>query len=96
VFRLRELKKRDEEKLKLEKAQNELESFIIGSQEKLYEELWQQCSTEAEREDITAKLSAASDWLYEVDENTPRKVGDHKWQTGGVLEGYCRKGGAVG
>ena len=60
--------------MKLEKAQNELESFIISSQEKLYDDLWQKCSTEEERENIAAKLSAASDWLYEVDETTPRKV----------------------
>ena len=73
-FRLRELKKRDQEKLKLEKAQNELESFIINSQEKMYDDLWQKCSTEEEREELAGKLSAASDWLYEVDETTPRKV----------------------
>ena len=75
--RIKELKKKDEEKLKLEKAQNELESFIINTQEKLYEEEWEKCSTEENREEIRTKLSEASDWLYEVDETTPRKVGNN-------------------
>ena len=48
--------------------------MIISKQENLYDDDWQKCSTEAEREELSGKLSAASDWLYEVDETTPRKV----------------------
>ena len=62
----------------MEKAQNDLESFIINTQEKLYEDEWEKCSTEENREEIRSKLSEASDWLYEVEYDTPRKVRTNK------------------
>ena len=74
VFRIRDLKKKDEEKLLLEKATNDLESFIIDAQDKLYQEDYEKCSTEEERTEIQTNLSAASDWLYEQDETVERKV----------------------
>ena len=74
VFRIRDLKKKDEEKLLLAKATNDLESFIIDAQDKLYQEDYEKCSTEEERTDIQTNLSAASDWLYEQDETVERKV----------------------
>ena len=33
-----------------------------------------ECSTEEQREKITGKLSEASDWLYEQEEDTEREV----------------------
>ena len=39
VDRIEDLNKRDQEKLKLEKAQNELEAYIIDGQDKLYQEV---------------------------------------------------------
>ena len=74
VFRIRELKKKDEEKLLLEKATNDLESFIIDAQDKLYQEDYEKCSREEERTEIQTNLSAASDWLYEQDETVERTV----------------------
>ena len=74
VFRIRDLKKKDEEKLLLAKATNDLESFIIDAQDKLYQEDYEKCSTEEERTEIQSNLSAASDWLYEQDETVERKV----------------------
>ena len=58
----------------LAKATNDLESFIIDAQDKLYQEDYEKCSTEEERTEIQTNLSAASDWLYEQDETVERKV----------------------
>ena len=51
--------------MELEKAQNELESFIFDTQDKLTQEDYEKCSTSEERENMQQKLSEASDWLYE-------------------------------
>ena len=72
--RIKDLKKKDDEKLLLAKATNDLESFIIDTQDKLYQEDYEKCSTEDERTEIQSNLSAASDWLYEQDETVERKV----------------------
>lgn len=72
--RIKELKRKDEEKLLLAKATNDLESFIIDAQDKLYQEEYEKCSTEEERTELQGNLSAASDWLYEQDETVERKV----------------------
>ena len=58
----------------LAKATNDLESFIIDAQDKLYQDDYEKCSTEEERTEIQTNLSAASDWLYEQDETVERKV----------------------
>jgi GMP synthase PP-ATPase subunit len=73
-YRISDLRKKDQEKIKLAQAQNDLETFIIDTQDKLYRELYEKCSTEEERENIRTKFSEASDWLYEQDENAERKV----------------------
>ena len=72
--RIKDLRKKDEEKKKLAEAQNELESFIIDTQDKLYNELYEKCSTEEERDEIRTKFSEASDWLYEQEPDAERKV----------------------
>ena len=72
--RIKDLKKKDDDKLLLAKATNDLESFVIDTQDKLYQEDYEKCSTEDERTEIRSNLSAASDWLYEQDETVERKV----------------------
>ena len=71
-----ELRKKDQEKQKLEKAINDLESFIVTTQDKLYQEEYEKCSTEEERQEWTTAFSEASDWMYEQDETVEREVKD--------------------
>ncbi len=54
---------------------NELEGFIFDGQDKMDQETYQKCSTEEERDTIRSAMSEASDWLYEQEESTERKVG---------------------
>jgi len=70
-----ELKKLEEEKHLLAKVKNEIESFVFDAQDRLEQREYRLCSTEDERIAISAKLSEASDWLIEQEDNTPpRKV----------------------
>lgn len=46
-------------------AFNDLESYVIDIEAKLWEEVYEACSTEEEREKIRAKCSEVSDWLYD-------------------------------
>ncbi|XP_060035938.1 hypoxia up-regulated protein 1 isoform X2 [Erinaceus europaeus] len=61
--RLQDLTIRDLEKQEREKAANSLEAFIFETQDKLYQSEYQEVSTEAQREEISGKLSSASTWL---------------------------------
>lgn len=72
--RLADLTAKDKEKKLLEKAKNELESYIYDAQDKLSQDVYEKCSTEEEREKYSGLLSEASDWLYEVEEDTPKQV----------------------
>ena len=64
--KLLKLTLRDLEKLATAKALNDLESFIIGQQEKLEtNENLIKVTTEEERQSFTTMLSGASDWLYD-------------------------------
>ena len=58
----------------MEKAKNELESFIYDMGDKLTQELYEKCSTEEERESINKNLGDASDWLYDQDDDTKKEV----------------------
>jgi hypothetical protein len=69
-----ELKKQEEERHLLAKAKNEIESFVFDAQDKLEQRDYKRCSTEDERVAIIAQLTEASDWLFEQDDDTPRKV----------------------
>ena len=71
---LKDLKKKDEEKKKLEQAMNDLESFIIDAQDKLWQEAYEACSTEEEREGLRTQLSEASDWIYDYEGEQTAKV----------------------
>ena len=64
----------EEERQLLAKAKNEIESFVFDAQDKLEQRDYKLCSTEDERVAILAKLSEASDWLFEQEDSTPRKV----------------------
>ena len=74
VPRLAELQKRDQEKVALQKAKNELEGFIFDTQDKLSQETYEACSTEEERASILQQMSEASDWLYEQPEEAKKEV----------------------
>lgn len=67
-------------------ALNNLESFVIDIQNKLYEDEYKQASTEDEIEKIKAACSEISDWLYDdgsdADANTyEKKLEDLHLQT---------------
>lgn len=64
---MKELRKIQDDKRAKEQAVNSLESFIYETQEKLYEEEYEACSLEEDRDAIRANLSEASDWIYDVD-----------------------------
>ena len=76
LSRLKNLQKLDEERNNLLAARNDLESFIIETQDKLYRDEYEKCSTEEQRITLQSYFSTASDWLYEQDETTERKVGN--------------------
>ena len=76
TFRIEELSRKDKEKQALAKAKNDLETFIVDMQDKLWQDRWEKASTEGERSDIREKLSAASDWLYEQDDETQKSVSE--------------------
>lgn len=63
--KLQDLTIRDLEKQEREKSANSLESFIFETQDKLYQEEYLFVSTEEEREEISKKLSEASNWMEE-------------------------------
>merc|ERR1712002_939376 len=78
---LNELDEKDNEKLLLEKAKNDLETFIIDSKDKLWQENYEKCSTEEERETLREKLNEADDWLYEADSDTLKSEYEKKRKT---------------
>ena len=88
--KLLKLTLRDLEKLATAKALNDLESFIIGQQEKLdTNENFIKVTTEEERQTFTTMLSAASDWLYDegiglTSKEYKTKLGDLKKEFKGV------------
>ncbi|XP_054032035.1 hypoxia up-regulated protein 1 isoform X2 [Dryobates pubescens] len=63
--KLQDLTVRDLEKQEREKSANSLESFIFETQDKLYQEEYQFVSTEEQRDEISKKLSEASNWMEE-------------------------------
>ncbi|XP_030648690.1 hypoxia up-regulated protein 1 [Chanos chanos] len=63
--KLQDLTNRDLEKQEREKALNSLEAFIFETQDKLYQEEYQAVVTEEEKEEISGKLSEASNWMDE-------------------------------
>uniref|UniRef100_A0A8D0CWI6 Hypoxia up-regulated protein 1 n=1 Tax=Sander lucioperca TaxID=283035 RepID=A0A8D0CWI6_SANLU len=65
LFRLQDLTDRDLAKQEREKSLNSLEAFIFETQDKLYQEDYQLVVSEGEKEQMSAKLSEASEWMDE-------------------------------
>uniref|UniRef100_A0A4W6DF90 Hypoxia up-regulated protein 1 n=1 Tax=Lates calcarifer TaxID=8187 RepID=A0A4W6DF90_LATCA len=63
--KLQDLTNRDLAKQEREKTLNSLEAFVFETQDKLYQEDYQLVVSEEEKEQISAKLSEASEWLDE-------------------------------
>ncbi|XP_040908123.1 hypoxia up-regulated protein 1 [Toxotes jaculatrix] len=63
--KLQDLTDRDLAKHEREKTLNSLEAFIFETQDKLYQEDYQQVVSEEEKEQISAKLTEASEWMDE-------------------------------
>uniref|UniRef100_A0A7N8X391 Hypoxia up-regulated protein 1 n=1 Tax=Mastacembelus armatus TaxID=205130 RepID=A0A7N8X391_9TELE len=63
--KLQDLTDRDLAKHEREKTLNSLEAFIFETQDKLYQEDYQLVVSEEEKEQISAKLSEASEWMDE-------------------------------
>ncbi|XP_061596223.1 hypoxia up-regulated protein 1 isoform X2 [Cololabis saira] len=63
--KLQDLTDRDLAKQEREKMLNSLEAFIFETQDKLYQDDYQQVVTAEEKEQISAKLSEASEWMDE-------------------------------
>jgi len=67
---IKALDQADADRLAKEKSFNDLESFIYDRQDKLYREGWTDAISEEKREEVAAALTAASDWLWDVEEPT--------------------------
>ncbi|TNM84621.1 hypothetical protein fugu_008799 [Takifugu bimaculatus] len=63
--RLQDLTDRDVAKQEREKTLNSLEAFIFETQDKLYQEEFQLVVSEEEKDQISAKLREASEWMDE-------------------------------
>ncbi|XP_051972096.1 hypoxia up-regulated protein 1 isoform X2 [Xyrauchen texanus] len=63
--KLQDLTDRDLEKQEREKTLNSLEAFIFETQDKLYQDEYQAVVTEEEKDQISGKLSEASNWMDE-------------------------------
>ncbi|XP_030379485.1 hypoxia up-regulated protein 1 [Scaptodrosophila lebanonensis] len=67
--KLQAINKAEEHRVRLESAFNALESHIIEVQQKLDEEQYGSCATDAEKEKLLSECSTLSEWLYEDHEN---------------------------
>jgi hypothetical protein len=63
--KLLELEAQDEVKAAKERVLNSLETAVIDTKDKLYQEMYEKSSTEEEREKIFAKCTELSDWIDE-------------------------------
>ncbi|KAM6970165.1 hypoxia up-regulated protein 1 [Aplochiton taeniatus] len=71
--KLQDLTDRDLAKQEREKSLNSLEAFIFETQDKMYQDEYQAVLSESEKEEISAKLSAASEWMDEDGYSAPTK-----------------------
>lgn len=63
VFRLRNMKARDDAKIANARVKNSVESFLFETRDKLSDEEGETLMTEEEREKLETVLSEVSDWL---------------------------------
>uniref|UniRef100_A0A8D3CMY7 Hypoxia up-regulated protein 1 n=1 Tax=Scophthalmus maximus TaxID=52904 RepID=A0A8D3CMY7_SCOMX len=82
--KLQDLTNRDLAKHEREKMLNNLEAFIFETQDKLYQDDYQLVLSEEEKEQISAKLSEASEWMDEDGYSLPVTVGCHLKVTGSL------------
>ena len=71
--KLQNLKKQEMSKLARDKARNTLESFIVESKSKLYEDEYERASSEEERERLLKILKDASEWFEFESDNVETK-----------------------
>ena len=77
--KLTELDARDQAKMAREQALNNLETAVIDTKDKLWQEIYEKSSTEEEREKILAKCTELSDWIdEEATFETPVEILDGK------------------
>ena len=63
--KLKALDTRDEAKAAQERAMNSLETEVIDTKDKMYQEIYEKSTTDEEREKIMSKCNEISDWIDE-------------------------------
>ena len=76
--RIADLDEQDRQRKRREQARNALESFTNDIQSRLYEDIYEQSSTEEEREALRHEAAQMSDWLYEEGFHEPAAVFEQK------------------
>ena len=74
LFRLRNLKARDDAKIANAQAKNSVESFLFETRDKLSDEEGETLMTEEEREKVETVLSEVSEWLDDEGWDTTEDV----------------------
>ena len=72
--KLQLIKEKEREKRNKAAAINNLEAFIFDTRDRLSQDDFVKCSSEDEREQISAKLSEADNWLMDADNSVETKV----------------------
>lgn len=80
-FRLKALNDIDRKRALTDKARNNLETFVIDMQNKVYADEYEKATTEEERTKITAVCSEISDWLYEDGSHADKEAYDEKFKS---------------
>lgn len=62
---MKELDDRDEAKAAQERAMNSLESEVINTKDKMYQDIYEKSTTDEEKEKIMSKCNEISDWIDE-------------------------------
>lgn len=71
----------DRKRVLTDKARNNLETFVIDMQNKIYADEYEKATTEEERTKITAVCSEISDWLYEDGTDAEKEAFDEKFKS---------------
>lgn len=72
--RIEKLNNAERKKKDKEESKNNLEAFILETQDKLFQHEYEVASTEEEREKIRTQMSSLSDWLYEEGEEADAEL----------------------
>ena len=79
--KLADLKRQEASKLARDSAKNALESFIVESKTRLYDDEYEKASSEEERERLMKILSDASEWLEFESDSAETKAFNEKTKT---------------